>query len=407
MKHPGLLLLCCCLVLLAVSGLPAAEPFRFPAGRQGQAELAYLHGLPVLTVSGTPEAIGEGVGLLAVAPGKRALGFPLDLLKKRRADSLWGFFSLAGNGMVKSFPPEYRTEMDAMVKAGKADRDRVVVGNTFFDLKKVFACSAVALAGERSATGGPILGRNLDYPSLGYLNDYSLVTVYRPRGKRAFVSVGFPGLLGCLSGMNDAGLALGVLEVYDVKDGEKAFNPLGLPYALCQRKILEECGTIAEAKKLLESLPRTTTLNLAMADRQGVAILEVTPGRVVQRNPNDGLAACTNHYCTNLLKPAEPLDVNRSFERFQTLDSLRAAPRSSRWKTYAGNWMPPTSAISRCKPWPSNPPPSSCTWPSAPYPPPNSRSKRWTSAHCSEHPMTGGKYPMTNDQIPKKAPNDQ
>jgi isopenicillin-N N-acyltransferase like protein len=311
------------LVILSGRPLWGAEPFRYPEARHGTGELKYLQGLPVLVVSGTPEEMGEAAGQLALAPGKRILEYPLDLLKKHKAGALWALFTQSGNGMIKAFPTPYRTELEAMVKAGKVERDGVVVGNTFFDLKKLFECSALAVESERSSTGGPLLGRNLDYPSLGYINEYSLVTVYRPRGKRPFVSVGFPGLVGSLSGMNDAGLALAVLEVYDVKDGEKSFDPLGLPYALCNRKILEECSTIAEAKQLLEKLPRTTTINLVLADRKGVAVFEITPSRVVQRDAKQGIVVCTNQYCTAQLKPAEPVNVNDSFERFETLDKLK------------------------------------------------------------------------------------
>ena len=112
---------------------------------------------------------------------------------------------------------------------------------------------------------------------MGYIHEHTLVTVYRPTGKHAFASVGFPGLVGVLSGMNDAGLCVAVLEVYDAKDGEPHFNPKGIPYAMCHRRLLEECTTIAEAKKLLERMPRTSLLNLAVADRTGTAVFEVTP----------------------------------------------------------------------------------------------------------------------------------
>ena len=179
--------------------------------------------------------------------------------------------------------------------------------------------------GLRSATGGVLFGRNLDYPSLGYLHEYTLVTVYRPTGKHAFVSVGFPGLVGVLSGMNDAGLCVAVLEVYDAKAGEPHFNAKGIPYALCHRRLLEECTTIAEAKKLLESMPRTTILNLAVADRTGTAAFEVTPKRVVLRPSVRGVCTCTNHFCSDALKPTKPADLDDSNERLAILDKARDA----------------------------------------------------------------------------------
>jgi len=302
----------------------AGEPFRYPAARQSdKAELQYINGLPVLVVSGSPEELGKAAGLLALAPAQRVIDYPRDLLKFHRVEAVYDLFVQSGEGMAKQFPAAYQQEMEALVSASKVERTKVVVGNTFFDLKKVFACSALLLEAERSSTGGPLLGRNLDYPSMGYIHEYTLVTIYRPAGKHAFASIGFPGLLGCLSGMNDAGLALGVLEVFDVKDGEKGFDPKGVPYALCLRKVLEECTTIAQAKKCLEEQRRTTTINVVIADRQGVATLEVTPGRVELRGAEQGTCSCTNHYCTAALRPAEPVNVNETFERFASLDKVR------------------------------------------------------------------------------------
>ncbi len=301
----------------------AAEPFRFPAARDGNAELKYVNGIPVLTVGGTPEEMGRAVGVLAVKPGARVLEYPRDLLKIFSAERVMDWFVKGGNGMFRQFPPEYQKELEAMVQAAGVAREPVVVGNTFFDLKKVVACSAVLVEAPRSATGGPLLARNLDYPSLGYIHQYSLVTVYRPAGKHAFAAVGFPGLVGCLSGINDAGLSLGVLEVFDVKAGEPSFNAKGVPYALCLRKVLEECTTIDEAQKLLQRLPRTTTINLAIADKEHVAAFEITPGHVVRRDATDSACVCTNHFCAATLKPEEPVDVNASFERFESLEKVR------------------------------------------------------------------------------------
>jgi hypothetical protein len=301
----------------------AAPPFRFPAAKHGKGELKYINDVPVLIVSGTPEEIGTAVGVLALKPAARILTYPRDLLKVLTIERTWGLFINMGRGMFKQFPSDYQKELEAIVRSANVERDGVIAGNTFFDIKKFLACSAVLVEAGRSSTGGPLLARNLDYPSLGYIHQYSLVTVYRPTGKRAFATVGFPGLVGALSGINDAGLSLGVLEVFDVKAPEPHFNARGVPYGLCLRKVLEECATIAEAKKKLESMKRTTTINVVVADRTGVAVFEVTPARVLQRNPERGTCVSTNHFCNAALRPARPVNIDRSFERFAKLDEVR------------------------------------------------------------------------------------
>jgi len=289
-----------CILSLAVAFTPAAraEPYHFPAAKSGtKAELKYINELPVLILSGKPEEMGEAHGTLALKPAPKVLDYPMGLLKAFGAEGLYGVFLRTGTTMYNRFPDEYRQELDGIAKGSGIDKSKLIIGNTLFDIKKILACSSIMIEADRSATGGPLLGRNLDYPSLNYIHEYSLVTVYRPTGKHAFASIGFPGLVGCLSGMNDAGLSLAILEVMELKDGQPRFNAEGMPYALCYRKILEECTTIDEAKKMLDGMKRTTTTNLVLADRKGVAVFEVTPGHVVRRSATGGVCACTNQYC--------------------------------------------------------------------------------------------------------------
>jgi hypothetical protein len=309
------------LMALWTVGGEAAEPFRFPEGRYASAELKYISGLPVLRVQGSPQEIGAAAGVLALRPAERMSRYPEDLLAFYHLRLLLGPLLAEGRTMVEQFPADYRGELEAMAWASGIDRNRLVAGNTLFDIKKFLACSALLVEGVRSNTGAPLLGRNLDYPSLGYAHEYSLVTVCRSDGARhAFASVGFPGLVGCLSGMNEAGLALAILEVFQVRLGKKWFDGSATPYALCYRRLLEECGTIAEAKELLLKMKRTATTNLVVADREGIAVFEVTPDYLVVRRPEQGACVCTNHFCSDPLKPLLPLNLFRTFDRFHVLE---------------------------------------------------------------------------------------
>ena len=123
--------------------------------------------------------------------------------------------------------------------------------------------------------------------------------------------------------MNEDGLALGVLEVFETKDGESYFDVKGIPYALCLRRVLEEAATIDEAVKVLGKLRRTTTINVAIADRSGVAVLEVSPKRVVKRPPMANVCVTTNHFRSPELKPTRLTNANRTLERFARLEELR------------------------------------------------------------------------------------
>jgi hypothetical protein len=303
-------------VLLAAPAR-AADESRYSDGKSGAGELKHVNGIPVLIVEGTPEDMGKQAGALVGKPLQKLVEFPRDLVKKEGMGALWPVLIATAKGMEPQFPPDHVKELDALAKEAKVDRDLLLFGNTFPDISKAVGCSSLIIGKERSATGEPLFGRNLDYPTMGYLHEYSLVTVYRPKGKHAFASIGFPGMIGCLSGMNDAGLALAVHEVHKTKDGSTGLDPKGVPYTLAFRRILEDCTTVEEAAKLLRGLKRTTMLNLAVCDKNGGAVFEITTKDVVVRKPEGDICTCTNHFVS------KELGAGVTCDRLPKLDAVR------------------------------------------------------------------------------------
>lgn len=301
-------------------GLPREIVYRPQQLAQGRIDL--VGGIPVLQVRGTPQEMGETAGILGLRQATGILEYPRNLARAFGAELLFPILLKTGEGMVKHFPPAYQEELRAIHKSSGAPWETLVAGNTMFDLKKFVLCSGIALEpGRTSFAKGTVLARNLDYPPVGQIHKYSLVTIYRPEGKRPFVSVGFPGLVGVLSGMNDAGLALAIHEVIDVKKGQKRFDAEGIPYALTYRMVLEECSTIEDAVNLLGRLKRTCTTNLLIADRKQVAVLEISPEKILKRPAMRGAVCCANHFCLAEHKPDEPLNPFDSFERQEFLEA--------------------------------------------------------------------------------------
>lgn len=315
---------------LFLVGTSAVKPqekkasFRYPENPSTQnGKLRYINNIPVLEVQGSPEQMGDAIGKYVVKNAPKATKYPRDVLSHFGVEFMWIVFAKAGQRMANFFPKDYTKELNAMATASGISKEDLIVGNTLFDLKKVVACSGVTIEPANSSTGGMLFGRNLDYPSLGYINQYTLVTVYKPENKKAFAAIGFPGLIGCLSGMNQDGLCLAIHEVIDIKTGQKKFNYNGIPYAMCYRQLLEECSTVDQAYELLNKLPRTSTTNLLIADRKRSAVFEVTPDKVIERKSKDGVAVCCNHFCCSEIKPFFPINVRRSFQRFTLLEELR------------------------------------------------------------------------------------
>lgn len=274
----------------------AEAPFRYPQGEHGQGRLQYVGPIPVLTIQGTPKEMGEQLGRLALRPASQLPRVADQLVAHYGWQAVYSWVMKSGNVLLPRFSRDHREELDAAAEASDWSHDWLVFSNTILDLRHLVLCSALLVEPQRSATGGPLFGRNLDWPPAAGLHEYTLVVVCRPQGKRAFASVTFPGVLGCVSGMNDAGLAVAMLDVYATRDGSSGFNPQGIPSALLLRRVLEECASIDEAAALLRATQRASKLNMAICDTQRAAVLEVTPKNVVLRPADEGICICTNHF---------------------------------------------------------------------------------------------------------------
>jgi hypothetical protein len=304
------------LVLLPSAGR-AAEPFRYPEAKHGKGELKYINGLPVLVLQGTPEEMGEQMGVLGIKPARDIFQVQQEFLRVRGLEKAWPWLVKVCNLMVPQFPPDHLKELEAAAKVSGVDRDQFIVANTVYDIIKISGCSTLVISPEKSSTGTPIFGRNLDFFLIANINEYSLVKVYRPKGKHAFASVGFPGLFGSVSGMNDAGLSLAANEVSSTKDGSPKFDLKGVPLILAFRRILEECSTVDEVEKFLRAMRRSSSINLTVCDKKGGVVFEITPKNVITRRPEEGILACTNHFRT------KELAADTRCSRYEILEKCR------------------------------------------------------------------------------------
>jgi hypothetical protein len=235
---------------------------------------------------------------------------------------LWRLLRRPCRRLYANVPAPYRAELEA-VAAARPDGGRLVPANTLFDmshmgLRPLFGCSSFVVPPHRSATGGVLFGRNLDFYPLGYLHEFSLITAYRPAAARlGFVSLGFPAVVGCFSGMNEAGLCLARHEVFG-PNVRRSFDAGGVPFAVALREVLETCRTAGEAAARLARVRHATVNIVVLADAAEAGVLELTPEGVYERPAKDEFVGCSNHF----LHPAvaNPSQVNA----YQTLDRLSA-----------------------------------------------------------------------------------
>lgn len=197
----------------------------------------------------------------------------------------------AAEGFEQKLLPEHRAEVEALAKQTKLGARETMLAQCFLDLTGITACSTIALPADAAPDGVARFGRNLDFPSLDIADQYTTLFIFRPKGKYAFASVGWPGLVGVLSGMNEHGLTIANMEVT-----RRGRPPQAMPYTLLYRTVLEQCRTTDEAVELLRSTPRQTPNNLMIMDATGRrAVAEISPEGVNVRWGDDAALISTNH----------------------------------------------------------------------------------------------------------------
>lgn len=199
-----------------------------------------------------------------------------------------------------------------------------------------FGCSSFAVWGPLTADGGTLVGRNLDWNRLAALEDSQVVVVHAPRQDPkglAWLSVTWPGYIGCLTGMNAEGVTA---CMHDVGAGPPSVMTGFTPRGLALREAIETARAASAMEDVAELLRHRTCAvgnNLPVGrPYHGTAAPSVVfeyDGRladtkgVTVREPGERFyQLCTNHY----VKRAAP----RPCDRYETIDHRLAASAEQR-----------------------------------------------------------------------------
>ena len=206
--------------------------------------------------------------------------------------------------MQSHFPNGFEEEMRGIADGAKVSYHDILYGNLLADINALFGnpfgCSTVAVLPARSSHGQMIVGRNLDwYHGLaGFMRESLRTFVIAREGDRPILVVGYPGMVGVLTGVNDRGLLVSLM--YSKSDDQTS---AGIPVTFLLRKILAQSGTVAEARAAyVRGKPRTIAINTLLADGTTAAVVESSANREAIRQPRRGLIYSANHFVTPELK---------------------------------------------------------------------------------------------------------
>lgn len=190
-------------------------------------------------------------------------------------------------------PPDYFEELLALAKTVNVAPKQILASNLYYDaLKLVWGCTAFAVETE----AGPIHARNLDWGTENrLLNVTTLVTRFTNAPAGDFLTVGWPGFVGALSGVAPGRFAVTLNAV--LSDDAPA---VATPVVFLLRQVLETAVTFDEAVGRLRSTPiASDCLLLVSGPRESeMVVIERTPTRHAVRHASDGAIFVTNDYLT-------------------------------------------------------------------------------------------------------------
>lgn len=187
-------------------------------------------------------------------------------------------------------PLPLREEMHGIAEGAGVPYDHILVMNTFADalLGENRFCSAVAVHGP----DGLLVGRNLDWVNHGVSHRSGVVFVLAADGERKVMSVGWPGIAGVVTGMNDRGVTVSLNVSFGGKDGD------GMPTMLRIRDALSRAATADDVVAAAIRQPRTMAMNwmISSGDEDRAVVLELTGHEHAVRPMERGCAVTTNYF---------------------------------------------------------------------------------------------------------------
>ena len=237
------------------------------------------------------------------------------------------FIVLFNRNLGENIPEEYRNEIYGISQSCTHEYDFIGtpyerqlnyhaahdLGHALQDYMLV-GCSSFATWGSQSADSTLLIGRNFDFYVGDAFAENKLVTFCHPDKGHNFVSIGWPGMIGVLSGMNEAGLTVTINAAKSAMPTSSA-----TPISILTREILQYASNIEEALAIAQKRKTFVSESILIGSAKDgkAAIIEKSPEKTVLFSGEEkDRIICTNHYQSEEFSKDE-----RNMENIRTSDS--------------------------------------------------------------------------------------
>src|SRR5690606_26464483 len=197
------------------------------------------------------------------------------------------------------------------------------IGHAMQDLALV-GCSSVALWGDKTTDGKLLLGRNFDFYAGDEFAKNKIIAFVEPDEGQPFAMVTWAGMVGVVSGMNNAGLTI-------TMNAGKSDIPLvaKTPISIVAREILQYASTVEQAIEIAQKREVfvSESLMIGSAIDQKAVLIEMSPGNFgVSELENTSQLMCSNHFRSQAYQNDEnnsqPILESHSQYRFDRMEEI-------------------------------------------------------------------------------------
>jgi hypothetical protein len=317
--------------------VPAATPEVDPTGRRvtyGRSWLTRRGRLWHAHFEGPPDAIGDAHGRLLSRQLRRLHAQVRARIDQRYTQPIeqWAASMVVRwetRGADAALAPEDRRELSALARAAPSGLDPELASYPLlFHYQSLFSLvqrledalvegNVFAVAPRRSSPDGGgnlLVGRSFSVDLGPDFHADTVVAFHYPDGRYPYVTVGWPGLIGVVTGVNARGIVVAV-------NPTRVDEPLadGPPLPMVLKRVLEQADTLDQALKLVREASFRTPGVVFLGD--GVAreavVLELAPRSNEERRTDRGrgepLLWATDHLLTDPFVPDAQNDWVRRY----------------------------------------------------------------------------------------------
>lgn len=329
----------------------APPPFALPSAVDARDAVTERSGLHLVTLAGTPEAIGFANARLVRDGMMDTEG---QMWSDFRVHVPWWFLRAGIEDWAlvryrhvdRGVPPDRQRELAAQAAAFDPDPwaahmptyQRMLFLHALYDValalehSPVIGCSSLAFRAPPERGGHEIVARAFDFEAGEVFDREKVVYLVHEDGAVPFASVSWPGLVGVVTGMNAAGV---FVAVHGGRAGEPTTD--GVPVAFSLREVLARAHDTDEAVAILSAQRPMVSHIVFVADGRGsIAVVERAPGVPAFARRSDGTGWVTNAF-------EGPLAGDPKNQR--VLATTTSAARDARLRELLGPGGPPRETV--------------------------------------------------------------